>query len=85
MAMDLTESVRIADAELLAWARGGSAPAAWELFERHGDLVYSVARRLTADEESAGDMVERVFLDALRPTAGADSCLARLLMLTSRP
>lgn len=81
MVNDLTEAVQLDNAELLAWARAGSAPAAWQLFERHGDLVYSLARRLSPDERAADDMVERVFVDLLRPDAGENSCLARLLTL----
>ena len=48
-----------------------SATDAWELFVRHGDVAYRLARLLGADEAEAADVLEDVFVGIGRAgTAG---------------
>lgn len=65
MPHDFVES----QSDVLKAARAGSADALGELFVRHAGVVHRVARKLTASDDDAQDIVQDVFVglpEALR-------------------
>ena len=54
------------EAELVAAARGGSRPAFEELVRQTYADTYSLARRITGNEEDARDVVQEVYLRAFK-------------------
>ncbi|MGI8612613.1 MAG: RNA polymerase sigma factor [Nocardioidaceae bacterium] len=62
----MTADVLPPDEQLAAEIRAGSSAAFGELFERHGDAVYSYCFRRTASWDLAQDFTSVVFLEAWR-------------------
>jgi RNA polymerase sigma-70 factor (ECF subfamily) len=54
------------DEELVVAAQDGDSSALGELFGRHQKMLYSFARRYTANAEEAHDLVQETMLRALR-------------------
>ena len=57
------------DAELVRRARSGGLDAFEELVNRHERRIYTLARRITANEQDAEDMTQEAFLSALEHIA----------------
>jgi RNA polymerase sigma-70 factor (ECF subfamily) len=57
------------DAELVRRARGGDLGAYEELVNRHERRIYTLARRITANEQDAEDVTQEAFLSALEHLA----------------
>ncbi|MBM3858743.1 MAG: sigma-70 family RNA polymerase sigma factor [Verrucomicrobia bacterium] len=53
------------DAELVRHAQAGDLPAFDELVSRHERRVYTLARRIVAQEQDAEDVTQQAFLSAL--------------------
>ncbi|HVV82645.1 MAG TPA: sigma-70 family RNA polymerase sigma factor [Kofleriaceae bacterium] len=62
--VDVTASLAVTDAELVARARGGESWAEEMIYRRHVARVASVARRLLRDPVEAADVVQDTFLIA---------------------
>ena len=58
------EEVRLDEAELVGAARNGDRPAFDELVRRTFVDTFTLARRLTGNEEDAGDVVQEAYLRA---------------------
>jgi RNA polymerase sigma factor (sigma-70 family) len=54
---------------LREYAEGGAERAFRALVERHGGMVYGVARRLVGDEHAAADITQSVFLALARKSS----------------
>jgi len=54
------------ESELIERAAGGHADAIRTLYDRHSARVYSVARRITGDEELARDCAQEAWVRAIR-------------------
>lgn len=75
------------DAELVAWARRGSADAYGELYARHVRAAYRAARSMSRSTADADDLVSESFtrvLDRLRAGAGPTSAFRAYLLTTLR-
>jgi len=57
------------DVELVRRARGGDLNAFEELVNRHERRIYTLARRITANEQDAEDVTQEAFLSALEHLA----------------
>lgn len=62
----------LADEALAARLVAGEHQALAVLFERHGSLVYRIARRVLRNDGEAEEAVQQVFLDAYRAIANFD-------------
>jgi RNA polymerase sigma-70 factor (ECF subfamily) len=58
------------DEDLLAGLAAGRLEALDLLYERHRTMAYGIARRITADDALAEDVVQEAFLGAWRSAAG---------------
>ena len=58
------------DEELLAGLAAGSLEALDALYERYRTMAFGIARRITADDGLAEDVVQEAFLGAWRGSAG---------------
>ena len=58
------------DADLVRRARAGGLDAFEELVNRHERRIYTLARRITANEQDAEDVTQEAFLSALEHLAG---------------
>src|SRR5258708_27993757 len=66
---DLIRNVKLrlkADEDLVADLLASEPDALTVLFERHGALVFRIARRILRNDAEAEDAVQQVFLDAYR-------------------
>ena len=66
---DLLRHVRLrlkSDEELVSDLRANEPDALTVLFERHGTLVFRIARRILRNDAEAEDAVQQVFLDVFR-------------------
>ena len=62
--------VNTADLELAARCATGDGEAFEQLYRRHAGRLYSLARRMTASNEDAEDVLQNVFLQAHRTMKG---------------
>lgn len=63
-------------------SQSDTATAAWELFLRHGNAAYTLARMLSAEDEEAADAVADVFVGIGRrglTVSGADDGFTDLI------
>jgi RNA polymerase sigma-70 factor (ECF subfamily) len=65
-----TSAVHLDEGQLLARAREGDRTAWQTLFERHRDVAYRVAWRVTGNSEDALDAVQEGFIRAYRGLSG---------------
>lgn len=75
------------DTELITAARGGSATAYAELYNRHRPAAYNLARQLARSPAEADDLVSEAFarlLDTLRGGGGPDSAFRAYLLTALR-
>ena len=59
----------VTDAELVCRAQAGDLPAFEELVSRHEQRVYTLARRITGQEQDAEDVTQQSFLSVLEHLA----------------
>jgi hypothetical protein len=72
------------DRHLIHQIASGNVDALGELFDRHGQLCWTVARKLTRDAWIADEAVHNTFLTVWRhtPDLADESVLPRLIALT---
>ncbi len=66
------------DESLLRKVANGSLDAAAFLYERHGDLVYRFAMRLSGDQTTAEEITQDVFIAMIRQAGSFDSTRGQL-------
>jgi hypothetical protein len=59
---DMVRAVDSGDAVLVARLTAGDEEALAEVWQRHGPLVFGLARRLTGDSSTAEDVTQEVFV-----------------------
>ena len=83
---DAPQETAPADAAIVRRLAGGDRTALAELYDRHGDIVYSLACRILGSTPDAEDVVQDVFTQAWRQAdrydAGRASPAAWLLNMT---
>ena len=75
----MTDSVTTGDAELVARAAGGSAPAFRLLYRAYVRPLYWIAHRLLGDSSDAEDVVQETFVVAWRKLPELDLASDSLL------
>jgi len=63
---DIVRAVDSGDAVLVARLAAGDDEALAEVYQRHGPLVFGLARRLTGDSSTAQDVTQEVFVTLWR-------------------
>jgi len=66
----MTEPKDTVDVRLVSRAKTGDLDAFEELVDRHERRIYTLARRITANEQDAEDVTQETFLSALEHLAG---------------
>lgn len=67
---------RFGDEDLMRLVRNGDAAAFDVIYERHGRMAYSLARRICGEQQAAEDVVQEVFLSAWRRASTYDPARA---------
>ncbi len=61
-----SEAIPESDRDLVQRHRYGDAEAFDEIYQRHAEMIYNLAYRLSGDEDQASDLAQEVFFRAFR-------------------